>query len=104
MAKDMTRGNPAKLIILFSIPLLIGNIFQQFYSMVDTIIVGRKDSPLVIGTKSDENYIASDIPALLTYTKDFYLLDDNELAVITKDSISFYNNDLKTYEKEIKNI
>ena len=41
MAKDMTRGNPAKLIILFSIPLLIGNIFQQFYSMVDTIIVGR---------------------------------------------------------------
>ncbi|MDO5518017.1 MAG: MATE family efflux transporter, partial [Clostridium sp.] len=41
MTKDMTSGNPAKLIILFSIPLLIGNIFQQFYSMVDTIIVGR---------------------------------------------------------------
>ena len=59
---------------------------------------------MVIGTKSDENYIASDIPALLTYTKDFYLLDDNELAVITKDSISFYNNNLETYEKEIKNI
>lgn len=70
----------------------------------DTIIVARKDSPLVIGTKSDENYIASDIPALLTYTKDFYLLDDNELAVITKDTISFYNTDLENYEKEIKNI
>lgn len=41
ITKDMTTGNPAKLIILFSIPLLIGNIFQQFYSMVDTIIVGR---------------------------------------------------------------
>jgi len=41
MTKDMTSGNSAKLIILFSIPLLIGNIFQQFYSMVDTIIVGR---------------------------------------------------------------
>ena len=41
MTKDMTKGNTAKLIILFSIPLLIGNIFQQFYSMVDTIIVGR---------------------------------------------------------------
>lgn len=41
MTKDMTTGNPAKLIIFFSIPLLIGNIFQQFYSMVDTIIVGR---------------------------------------------------------------
>ena len=72
--------------------------------MPNTIIVARKDSPLVIGTKSDENYIASDIPALLTYTKDFYLLDDNELAVITKDSISFYNTNLENYEKEIKNI
>lgn len=41
MINDMTRGNPVKLILLFSIPLLIGNIFQQFYSMVDTIIVGR---------------------------------------------------------------
>ena len=72
--------------------------------MPDTIIVARKDSPLVIGTKSDENYIASDIPALLTYTKDFYLLDDNELAIITKNSISFYNADLENYKKEIKNI
>ena len=41
MTNDMTRGNPVKLILLFSIPLLIGNIFQQFYSMVDTIIVVR---------------------------------------------------------------
>lgn len=41
MTKDMTTGNPVKLILYFSIPLLIGNIFQQFYSMVDTIIVGR---------------------------------------------------------------
>ena len=41
MTKDMTSGNPVKLIMIFSIPLLIGNIFQQFYSMVDTIIVGR---------------------------------------------------------------
>ena len=41
MTKDMTQGSPAKHILLFSIPLLIGNIFQQFYSMVDTIIVGR---------------------------------------------------------------
>lgn len=41
MTKDMTNGNPVKLILYFSIPLLIGNIFQQFYNMVDTIIVGR---------------------------------------------------------------
>ena len=41
MTKDMTTGNPLKLILLFSIPVLLGNIFQQFYNMVDAIIVGR---------------------------------------------------------------
>ena len=41
MKKDMTTGSPLKLIIAFGIPLVIGNIFQQFYSMVDTIIVGK---------------------------------------------------------------
>ena len=70
----------------------------------ETIIVARKDSPLVIGTKNGENFIASDIPALLTYTKDFYLLDDNELAVITKDDIKFYSSTLDNYEKAIKSI
>lgn len=41
MAKDMTTGRPLKMILLFSIPVLLGNIFQQFYNMVDTIIVGQ---------------------------------------------------------------
>lgn len=41
MTKDLTRGNPLKLIFFFTIPLLIGNLFQQFYSMADTLIVGR---------------------------------------------------------------
>lgn len=41
MTKDMTQGNPFKLILAFSIPLLLGNIFQQFYNMVDSIIVGQ---------------------------------------------------------------
>ena len=41
MTSDMTKGNPLKIFIYFTIPLLIGNIFQQLYSMVDTIIVGR---------------------------------------------------------------
>lgn len=41
MTKDMTVGNPMKLILLFSLPVLLGNLFQQFYSMVDTIIVGQ---------------------------------------------------------------
>ena len=41
MAKDMTTGSPLKMILLFSVPVLLGNIFQQFYNMVDTIIVGQ---------------------------------------------------------------
>ena len=41
MSQDMTKGSPIKLILLFSIPLLVGNLFQQFYNMVDAIIVGR---------------------------------------------------------------
>lgn len=41
MVNDMTKGTPWKLILMFSLPLLIGNIFQQFYNMADTIIVGR---------------------------------------------------------------
>ena len=41
MMMDMTKGNPAKLVLAFTIPILIGNLFQQFYSMVDTAIVGQ---------------------------------------------------------------
>ncbi len=41
MTKDMTSGSPLKMILFFSIPVLLGNLFQQFYNMVDTIIVGR---------------------------------------------------------------
>ena len=41
MTKDMTTGSSLKIILLFSIPVLLGNLFQQFYNMVDTIIVGR---------------------------------------------------------------
>ena len=41
MTRNMTAGSPAKLIVMFTIPLIIGNVFQQFYSMADTLIVGR---------------------------------------------------------------
>ena len=39
--KDMTSGNPAKLLLFFAVPLMLGNLFQQMYTMVDTIIVGK---------------------------------------------------------------
>ena len=41
MQQDMTAGSPAKAILMFTVPIFVGNVFQQFYSMVDTIIVGK---------------------------------------------------------------
>jgi len=72
--------------------------------MPDNMIVVRKDSPLVIGKGNGENYISSDIPAILSFTKDFYLLNDNEFALITKDKINFYDMNLTPHNKEVKNI
>ena len=60
----------------------------------DKMVVVRKDSPLVIGKGLTGYHIASDIPALLEFTRDFYLLDDYEFALIEKNSIKFYNSDL----------
>ena len=68
----------------------------------DKIIVAKKDSPLVIGSNSNENYIASDIPAILSYTKNFYLMEDNEIAEIYKDKIDFYNSNLEKINKQPK--
>lgn len=70
----------------------------------DNMIVVRKDSPLVIGKGNGENYISSDIPAILSFTKDFYLLNDNEFAFLSRDSIVFYDGNLKEIKKEAQNI
>ena len=70
----------------------------------DKIVVAKKDSPVVIGVGENENYIASDIPAILSYTKSFYFMDDFEIAEIEKDSVKFYDFELNSIEKEIKDI
>lgn len=70
----------------------------------DTIIAVRKDSPLVIGKGKNENFICSDIPAILSFTKDFYLLNDNEFAVISKSKVKFYDENNNEITKKTKNI
>lgn len=59
------------------------------------IIVCRKDSPLVIGISENEKYIASDIPAILEYTNNIYILSENDLVSITENDITFYDENLK---------
>ena len=68
------------------------------------IVVAKKDSPLVIGVGENENFIASDIPAVLSSTKKFYFLEDYELEIVEKNSINFYDIELKKIKKELKDI
>lgn len=67
----------------------------------DKIVCVRKENPLVVGIGKGENFIASDIPAILNHTRNIYLLNENELAVIEKDKISFYDENGKTVGKEV---
>ncbi len=75
-----------------------------FKAIPDTMIVARKDSPLVIGKSDDETFISSDIPALISNTNNFYFLNDREIAVINKETIKFYDNDLTELSKELKSV
>ncbi len=68
----------------------------------DKIVVARKGSPLVIGLGKGENLIASDIPAVLEYTKNVIFLDDGELAIVEKDKVTVTDMEGNPKTKEIK--
>ena len=70
----------------------------------DNMIVVRKDSPLVIGKGDGENYISSDIPAILSFTRNFYLLNDYEFSLLSRDDIKFYDKNLNPIDKKTKTI
>ena len=70
----------------------------------NNMIVVRKDSPLVIGTNDDEKYISSDIPAILSYTRNFYLLNDLEFALLTNTNVDFYDINLNKIDKRTTTI
>lgn len=70
----------------------------------DTVYAARKDAPLIVGKGKDGNFIASDVPAVLKYTRDIYYIDNGEIAALTKDSISFFNDDGEPVEKEMHHI
>ena len=70
----------------------------------DTLVAARKNCPLVIGIGENENFIASDIPAILHHTRKVYFLDDMEFAVIKSDSIKIFNMDKNEVKKDIFNV
>ena len=70
----------------------------------DNMIVVRKDSPLVIGKGENENYISSDIPAILSFTREFYLLEDLEFVLLSRTDAKFYDKDLKPIDKKVQTI
>ena len=70
----------------------------------DKIIIAKKNNPIVIGKGQNEFFIASDIPAIAKHTQDFYFLDDEQIAVISEDSISFYDINLNKIDLPLKNI
>lgn len=70
----------------------------------DEIVAVRKDSPMLIGLGEGENYIASDIPAVLEYTKNYYLLNDNEIVILKKDSVTILDMDKNEIKKDIYNV
>ena len=76
----------------------------MFEDEPDKLIVAKKDSPLVIGTSTNSNFIASDIPAILPFTKKFYLLEDNDIVEVFRNKLNFYNNKLEQINKETETI
>ena len=73
----------------------------MFRDYPDRIFAVRKDSPLIVGIGENENFIASDVPAIIKYTRDYCLLEQNEIAVVKKDSVDFYNMHKEHMKKEI---
>lgn len=76
----------------------LGVMFQQHPGEIYAV---RKDSPLIIGTSEDGNFLASDVPAILKYTRNIYYLENMDLVKLTADGIRFYNIDKEGIEKEM---
>lgn len=66
----------------------------------DQFIAVRKSSPMIVGLGENENFIASDVTAILQHTKDIYYLEDNEVVVLKKDSVKIYNKDKEEVKKD----
>lgn len=79
----------------------LGILFADF---PDRVFAVRRESPLIVGTGETETefFIASDVTAILKYTREYFLLEKGEIAVLTADAVTFYDSDRNVFEKEKK--
>ena len=96
-------GNPVDTIIKVIAEVkgsyALGILFRDF---PETIFAVRKDSPLIIGLGEGENYIASDVPAILKFTRNYYLIEQDEIAEIKKDSVEIVDIHKNKITKEVQ--
>ena len=76
----------------------------MFRDYPEEIYVARKDSPMILGVEDDASYIASDVPAILKYTRNVYYIGNMEMARVTKGGVTFYNLDGDEIAKELKTV
>ena len=76
----------------------------MFRDYPEEIYTARKDSPMIIGISNGETYVASDVPAILKYTRNVYYIGNREIAKLTKGTATFYNIDREEIQKELTEI
>ncbi|MCU6762803.1 Glucosamine--fructose-6-phosphate aminotransferase [isomerizing] [uncultured Roseburia sp.] len=81
----------------YALGIMFRDFPERFFAM-------RKDSPLIVGKGKDGNLIASDVPAILKYTRDVFYIQNEEIAVLKKDKITFFNIDQEEIEKEMHTV
>ncbi len=96
-------GNPLDTIIKVMHELegsfALGIVFSDH---VDKVYAVRCESPLIVGVGENESFVASDVPAFLKYTKNYYLLDHNEIVELSHDGIKIYDTHKKEVHKDLK--
>lgn len=97
------NGNPLETIDAVMAELkgsfALGIMFKDF---PDRVFAVRRESPLIVGVAEGECFIASDVPAILQYTRDYYLLDHDEIATLSGEGVTFVDEHLDPIEKELK--
>ncbi|ACV59673.1 glutamine--fructose-6-phosphate transaminase (isomerizing) [Alicyclobacillus acidocaldarius] len=96
---------------LFETMIAVGKRIRGAYALVvmakdhpDEIVAIRRASPMIIGLGEKENFVASDIPAILEYTRDIYVMEDGEMAVLRRDGVECFTMDGEPVKKEVYHV